>query len=605
MAGDEREPLRNVRIENVGVGSERNWLLDGGYHCLFLGGGEVLSSLLMEFEIIEAKLFSKVTNVYQIIFLPSTFPHSTTNNNDDVINTKQHNTQFANMHPSRKVYVEDEQEDTVMDGQISLEDVPLDRDHFIPTGGVAPEKASAILAQFSRKKFAAQIAVPTDDTKVRLRLRELGEPITLFGEIAADRRDRLREFLTQRAEDGYDDDEDMQDVDDGGQEQDEEYYTEGSQELLKARRALAAYSLPRAKRRIAFQKAENSIPLRSHVKHRKAIKEKLGGFDLFGSQIASDRPLGSVRFSPDGSSVAVGTWGGSVKVISVPNLEEVHTLRGHTEIVSGIHYYPLPTDPSSTQIKLATGGGEGNIHLWNLQQDTPTSTLSGHDSRVASVEFHPLGKHLASASYDGTWRLWDIESTSCLLTQDGHAREVHALSINGDGSLIATAGLDSIGRIWDLRTGKIVMYIDSHMAPIYALDWSPDSYRVLSGSADGFVKCWDVRAVKESASIGAHTNGVTSVKWFTGSDGPADREMPGQEGNGDYVPKKSGTFVVSAGFDRNVKIISADDWAMCKTLSGHGGNVTGVDVTADAKWIVSSGRDRTVKLWGRDDGEGI
>ena len=84
-------------------------------------------------------------------------------------------------------------------GQISLADVrksfhsrftvqhltvtALDRDHFIPTApGVAPEKASAILAQFSRKKFAAQIAVPTDDKRVRARLRELGEPITYFGE---------------------------------------------------------------------------------------------------------------------------------------------------------------------------------------------------------------------------------------------------------------------------------------------------------------------------------------------------------------------------------------------------------------------------------------
>jgi U4/U6 small nuclear ribonucleoprotein PRP4 len=479
----------------------------------------------------------------------------------------------------------------------------LDRDHFIPTAsGVAPEKASAILAQFSRKKFAAQIAVPTDDRKVRTRLRELGEPITLFGEGPPDRRDRLRELLTQQAEDGVDGDEEMRDVDTrGDDEADEEYYTEGTQALLDARKDIARYSLPRAKRRIAFQKAENSIPLRTHVKHRKAIKERLAGFELFGSQNASDRPLGAVRFAPDADSVAVGTWGGSVKLLSVPNLEETMVLRGHTEIVSGISWYPDAISPSSSKIKLATGGGEGSIHLWNLEQDTPISTLSGHSGRVAAVEFHPLGKYLASASYDGTWRLWDVETTMDLLTQDGHAREVHALSINGDGSLVASAGLDSIGRIWDLRTGRIVMYIDSHMAPIYALDWSPDSYRILSGSADGFLKCWDVRAVRESASIGMHTGGVTDVRWFKGIDGPGNKEMPEKESNDDWKPKNSGTFVVSAGFDRAVKILSADDWSMCKTLPGHGGNVTGVDVTRDAKWIVSSGRDRTVKLWGRDD----
>lgn len=83
------------------------------------------------------------------------------------------------------------------------------------TAGIAPEKASAILAQFDRKKRAAAIAVPTDDTRVRARLREIGEPVTLFGEGLGDRRDRLRELLTIQAEidglEGEDNDVDMQD----------------------------------------------------------------------------------------------------------------------------------------------------------------------------------------------------------------------------------------------------------------------------------------------------------------------------------------------------------------------------------------------------------
>lgn len=40
----------------------------------------------------------------------------------------------------------------------------------------------AILNELERKKKARTTAVPTDDNKVRQRLREIGEPITLFGE---------------------------------------------------------------------------------------------------------------------------------------------------------------------------------------------------------------------------------------------------------------------------------------------------------------------------------------------------------------------------------------------------------------------------------------
>jgi hypothetical protein len=39
-----------------------------------------------------------------------------------------------------------------------------------------------ILDELERKKKARTMAVPTDDKRVKARLREIGEPITLFGE---------------------------------------------------------------------------------------------------------------------------------------------------------------------------------------------------------------------------------------------------------------------------------------------------------------------------------------------------------------------------------------------------------------------------------------
>jgi U4/U6 small nuclear ribonucleoprotein PRP4 len=39
-----------------------------------------------------------------------------------------------------------------------------------------------ILDELERKKKARALAVPTDDNRVKARLREIGEPITLFGE---------------------------------------------------------------------------------------------------------------------------------------------------------------------------------------------------------------------------------------------------------------------------------------------------------------------------------------------------------------------------------------------------------------------------------------
>ena len=412
-------------------------------------------------------------------------------------------------------------------------------------------------------------------------------------------------------------------------EQEEEFYTEGTKELLEARRETARYSLPRAKERLARQREAANIPLRTHIRHRKRVKDRMAKFDLFGTQLAGDRSIGINRFSPSGKMIAAGNWGGGIKLLSVPNLEEKAALRGHTGIVSGMAWFPGSTLPnsnvSSSSVNIASGGGgqggSPDIHLWSLEQDTPLSTLNGHSDRVCRVEFHPSGRYLASASFDTTWRLWDVPTQTELLLQEGHSRQVYTVAFNGDGSLLASGGFDSIGRVWDLRTGRTVMILDGHIREILALDWAADGHRVLSGSGDGWAKCWDIRAVKCTSSIGAHKGNVSDLRWYKGdmsfdssssssssmsqttnhavahpSDAPTSTTT--SQSTSIPQPSTSDTFFVSSGFDKSVNVFSADDWALAASLTGHSGNVLSVDISQDANWIASCGHDRTVKLWG-------
>ncbi|KAH3914711.1 hypothetical protein HBI56_123310 [Parastagonospora nodorum] len=514
-----------------------------------------------------------------------------------------------NIHPSRQAYVEEEDGvNGAMEG-IDYANVPLDRNHAMPGGG--NEQASTLMEEFDRKRRAAALIVPTADRDVKAKLRSRGEPITLFGEGPADRRDRLRSLLADAAEALGEDaaDVEMQEADGAPGDEQEEFYTQGTPTLLDARRDMARYSLPRAKDRIAYQRREATIPLKTHIEFRNKIKDRLKGFELYGSQTA-DRPVSIVRVSPNGQYVAYGTWGGKVALLEIPSLEQKKAYRGgHTERATGIDWMPGATLPgsnvSTSSANFASGGAGGKVQLWSLDEDKPLRTLEGHTDRVCRVAFHPSGQYLASASDDTTWRLWDVNTGQELLTQEGHSKEVYTVSFNGDGSLVASAGLDSIGRVWDIRTGRVIYMLESHIKPIYGLDWNADGHRLLSGSGDGFMKCWDVRAMRESNSIAANTGGVTDLKWFKGTDGPNSGVPIQENAEGELTPKKASTFVVSSGFDKNIQIFSADDWAHCKTLQGHSGPVFSTDVTSDAAWIVSGGKDRTIKLWSRDDNEGI
>ncbi|KAJ8695232.1 hypothetical protein PTI98_007843 [Pleurotus ostreatus] len=228
----------------------------------------------------------------------------------------------------------------------------------------ARQENKVILDELERKKKARTLAVPTDDNRVKARLREIGEPITLFGERAADRRDRLIYVLSQinaaRGDDAMavDDDSSSESSD-----EEEEFYTPGSMELLEARRHLAEYSLPRAQKRVAQQRIDCKMPLKRIIDIRKKIFAEVKKFGNLGSQIGDERPISQVRFSPNSEFLATGSWSGTVKIWSVPSCVNTKVLRGHGDRVGGVAWHPQATlSQNPDAVNLATRIVSAELH---------------------------------------------------------------------------------------------------------------------------------------------------------------------------------------------------------------------------------------------------
>ncbi|PFH51767.1 hypothetical protein AMATHDRAFT_141670 [Amanita thiersii Skay4041] len=506
----------------------------------------------------------------------------------------------------------------------------LTYDSLVDDGSYLTERArlenKVILDELERKKKARNLAVPTDDNRVKARLREIGEPITLFGERAADRRDRLIYVLSQinaaRGDDAIQVDEESEESE---EEEEEEFYSPGSLELLEARRRIAEYSLPRAQKRIAQQRLDSRLDLGRIIDIRKRVFTEVKKFSNLGSQIGDERPISQVRFSPNHKILATGSWSGSLKLWNVPACTEIRVLRGHVDKVGGVAWYPQATlTQAPNTINLVSGGGEGDLHLWSLDSDSPLSTLRGHEGRVCRVAFHPSGKYVASASFDTTWRLWDVMTSKELLLQEGHSKEVYAVEFQNDGALLASGGLDAIGRVWDIRTGRSAMVLDGHMGALYTISFSPNGYQIATGSGDDTIRIWDMRSLKSLYTIAAHPSNVSDVRFFYANDDffkpppPSDVVMNGQvdeqvndQSNGTPDTQhttameewryRSGLFFASSGYDGFVRLWSADDWQLLRSLPTDSGKVMSVDIASDGNLIASGTFNRNFQLFAPED----
>ncbi|EJU04759.1 WD40 repeat-like protein [Dacryopinax primogenitus] len=472
---------------------------------------------------------------------------------------------------------------------MDLDELVNDPSYVLGASERAKAENKAILDELERKKRARTLAVPTDDGRVRARLRELGEPITLFGERAADRRDRLKYILSQL---GVERGIPVEDEESSEEEQEEEFYTPGPLELLDARRKLAQFSLPRAMDRVNYQRAESSLPLSRIVDKRKKVFAEVKTFNILGTQVADDRPISQVRFSPDSKLLATGSWSGSVKVWGIPNCDSKLTFRAHSDKVGGVAWHPRATiGQEAAAVNLVSGGGEGDLHLWSLANEQSLATLKGHQDRVCRVAFHPCGDYVGSASYDGTWRLWDVSTAKEILVQEGHSKEVYTLEFQDDGSLAASGGLDAIARVWDLRTGRTAMVLDGHVQGIYGIDFSPNGYQLATASGDDTIRIWDVRALRALHTIPAHKSTVADVRFFKA---PV-RFEPLAEGLTEPLP--SGLYLASAGYDGFVKIWTADDWQLLRSLPTDAGKVMSCDFTKDGKFLASGSWNRSFQLF--------
>jgi WD40 repeat protein len=213
-----------------------------------------------------------------------------------------------------------------------------------------------------------------------------------------------------------------------------------------------------------------------------------------------------VTFSADGTALASSSWDHTVKVWDVAGAREKTTLAGHGDRVWSVAFSPA----SPPGRLLASGSLDGTVKLWDLAAAEECTTLRGHTASVYTLAFSPDGKKLATGSWDRTVKVWDVDGERARVSPLRHDDWVYCVAFSPDGKRLASGGVDKRVKLWDLATRQDLFGRAGHGGPVLSVAFSPDGKILASGSWDATVKLWDVVSAGERV-LGRHKGKVRPV----------------------------------------------------------------------------------------------
>lgn len=254
-----------------------------------------------------------------------------------------------------------------------------------------------------------------------------------------------------------------------------------------------------------------------------------------------------------------------------------------------------PSDPQSRRLRgRSQAGARGGpprrsphppriraLHLLSKPDNFPSQEdpvleryFKGHKAAITSVDFHPNGKQLASASWDTFLMLWNFKPQARAFRYVGHKDVVTSVQFSPLGNLLASASRDRTVRLWipDKR-GKSSEF-KAHTAPVRSVDFSADGQFLATASEDKSIKVWNMYRQRFFYSLYRHTHWVRCAKF-----------------------SPDGRLIVSCSEDKTIKIWDTTNKQCVNNFSDSVGFANFVDFNPNGTCIASAGSDHTVKIW--------
>jgi guanine nucleotide-binding protein subunit beta-2-like 1 protein len=213
--------------------------------------------------------------------------------------------------------------------------------------------------------------------------------------------------------------------------------------------------------------------------------------------------------------------------------------------------------------------------------------MRGHTGWVTAIATTPENPDMIiSVSRDRSLMIWHLTHEDGTYGEPrrslrGHSHFVQDVVISSDGQFALTGSWDNTLRLWDLQAGNSVRRFIGHKKEVMSVAFSADNRQIVSASRDGTLRLWNTLGeCKFTIEDYSHSLWPSAVK---------------------FSPNTQKPVVVSAGWDKLVKVWDLTNCKLLHDLAGHDGYLNALTVSPDGSLCASGGRDQTAMLWDLND----
>lgn len=192
------------------------------------------------------------------------------------------------------------------------------------------------------------------------------------------------------------------------------------------------------------------------------------------------------EFSRNGLLVATGYFDGFIKIWNVSTGEHVRTINVHIDqdneedqnnAVTTIQFSPNGNN-------LLTAFSDGASRVFNVANGLLLHTLEGHTDLVSFAQFSPDGTKIVTASNNKTAKIWQSSTGALLVNLRDHQAQLYSAQFSRDSSKVVTACQDGNVKVWLSLQGKLITEMKVSESPLLHADFSQDGKYIVITSAD-------------------------------------------------------------------------------------------------------------------------